>query len=390
MANPFAKKPDDEDPNAPAKEKPVDAPAEAPVGGEKPATDKPAPAGEKPAGGDAKAKGNSAPETPGQGVPDVLPHPEPGAKAEPEESPQGKAALPDETDDAQAKEQPKGLSTLATMTKEQALKDSGPTQDPMAHITQLMGIVEGLANHVKGMGTAPNGVGGTSTMGAMGVAKSMPGKPGAQPMRPGMPKPGMPGMAAKPGMMGARPAIGAGAGIGGAGPAPGKMLTMEQITGLMGIIEAANTGRVPRAGAALLIAQGFGMDPQTAMAMVSPDAQAGGPGQALTSALGGDGQATEEAPLEETSLFDGPDALNPEEEETGDPEEELDPEEEEEDPAVAPAKKRAFGSTWDFKKFDAADQIDDARRRLEAERKKLDERIDAVERTIEVLGNPFA
>lgn len=361
MPNPFKKKPDDEEtPDHEGGGAPKPPPSEG--------RDAPKPPSSEPSseGGDAPAKGKggtSAPVTPNQGVPDVKPHDQPGAKAEAEESPQGKDELPDETDDAPAKEKPQGLPSVAMMTKEEAVKGSEPQVDPMEHINKLTAIIEGLANHVKGMGTAPSGVGGTNTMGAKNVAQNMSGKPAAG-MRPGMGKPGM--MTGKPGI---------GGGIGGA-PAPAKMLTMEQITGLMGILEAANTGRIPRAGASLLIAQGFGMDPQTAMQMVSPDVQDGTVDEKVFG---------EEPVEEESSLFDGPDALNPEEEELegGGEEEFEDPEEEEE------LKKSGFGSNWDFKKLDSEDIAQDTLKRLEAERDRLDERIDAVEKTMEVLGIPF-
>lgn len=396
--NPFKKKPEDEtdakpapegtsgDPSTPpAEDKPDLAPASEP-------TDTPSKSASKPAGGETKGKGGgtSAPLTPNQGVPDVKPHEEPGAKKEPEAD---KEKLPKEADKAPAKEQPKGLPSLATMTKAEA---EAAAKDPMnnPHIQRLASAVHGLAkivqeHHAKlgavgvpgqsqttqGMNTPPKpGMPGQTGqmrpgtgqmkpgMGAMGAGK-MPGRQMMQPAggRPGMPNSGM-GM---PGQ-GMGPTTGA-------QPPMTPTLALEQIREMMIIIEASTTGRIPRQAAAMLISTGFGLPPEVASQMVSGE---------------GPAAASPEEALNALSPTDDPDAvmINPEEEELEEGLEEGEGEFEEEEDELEPVEgeeEEEFGSKWALKKFDADDSDDAARvedilRRLKAERDQVNTRIDAL------------
>lgn len=378
------KKPDDKKP-APTEAKPA---PDAPKSEAKPAVSGPAPApGPKsaPAKGPSKPSakgGNSAPEVQGQGEPEVKPEPQPGAKAEPEESPQGKSELPKEADTSPAKEKQKGLPSVAVMTKEEAEKASRENGQPDAAMIQLMTIVEGLAKLVQKQTATPAAVPGANTKQMMGAAKAgmlpKPGMTNPGPMRPGG---GAPTAGVKPAMQG-------GTGMGGQ-QVPSK-LTMEQITGLMGILEAANAGRIPRAGASLLLQNGFGLAPEVATAMVSGDPAAPSPAAGLAAP----GSPAGVAPLSPEDI----EAINPEEEELEEGEEleeELEEEEEEESDfakSYGPfddTKPSAFARHAGLVRKDSADEVADAVAVLEVDLLDVCRRLDALTYLREHPDLPF-
>jgi hypothetical protein len=318
------KKPEDEKKPAPGAPKPAGekpafgapkpaAPGEKPTFGAKPAAapgEKPAPGGPTKPAPAAKSSpssstpskgkgGNSAPETPNQGVPERKQAEEAGKK-EPEGD---KQALPKEGNEAKkpAQEHPKGLPSLATMTKPDAEKAYREAGSPDAVMTQMMTIIENMAKMIKANQAPAAPVGGANTQQAMGAAKAggMP-KPGVNPMGAKVGMPGRPAMPARPGMAG---------GMAGGMTALPKQMSMEQINSMMAIVEAANAGRLPRQGAAHLLAQGFGVDLKTALSMVSPDAPTEG---AMGSPLGQPGALPGAVP---GAPAPGAELMNPEEEE---------------------------------------------------------------------------
>ncbi len=394
------KKPEDEkklEATAPTKDGPKPfaktAPAEGtpakggPPKGAKPAAPgdaKPTPGASKPAGEgtpkttspDRKAKGgggNSAPETPGQGVPERK-QAEQSGKKEPEAD---KEALPKEGNEGKkpAAEQPKGLASVAVMTKAEA---ESAAKDPMnnPHVQRLASAVHGLAKIVQDL---------HAKVGAM----PLPGQQQAQPGKPGMPMPGAkpampgakPGMPVKPGMAGQKPgAMGQtmmpnsgmqkpnmGTPTGGAA-AMTPTLALEQVREMMVIIEATNTGRISSQAAAVLISTGFGLAPEVAQAMVAGNATAPAPGAAPVPGA-------------------GPDAtmLNPEEEELEEGleegEEGLEGEDEEEPVAAAPAEEDPYTySKFRRKTTDSVDdEISTAIANLEARRDVVDNQLNALE-----------
>jgi hypothetical protein len=387
MPNPFQKKkPEDEETlEKPEAEVPAEAPEEEVPAEEeteaKPAEAAPVKGAPKASAPKGEGKGSSAPMTPGQGVPD--------AKAEPEGD---KEKLPKEADTSEAKPRPKGLPSVAMMTKAEA---EGADKDPMnnPHIQRLATLVHGLAkivqeHHAK-LGAMP--LPGQSAPSPHTVGTQKMGMPGIGP------KPGVMGAATKPGMPGAKPGMQSGLrpglpGVAGQGmrpgvtpPTPGAALTLEQIQAMMGIIEAANSGRVPRQAASMLIATGFGLDPKAALGMVSPDAP---------SALSGDPKAPIPGALESGVNPEDPEgelsALNPEEEEMEEGEgEEFEEElEEGEEPALAPGEEEEEDHTgFTYGKYhrrDASVAVGDdtmlayAIARLEARRTELAQRLDAL------------
>lgn len=391
MPNPFDKKknPDAESkPAAPAADAPAPADAAAPAPDEgddlpedlqlKPADAKPGAVKPASAPGETKGKGSSAPLTPGQGEPDVKPHDQPGAKAEPEAS---EEKLPAEADPADAKPKPTGLPSLASMTKAEA-ESAG--QDPMNNptIQRLVTLVQGLAKVVQdhharlGAMSVPGQAAQSSDQQA---GQFKPGMPGAKPMvaparpgmpvKPGMPAPGKPGMLTAPGMKPGMPSVAPGA------PSPASnTLSLEQLTSMMGIVEAAGSSRIPRQAAAIMISRGFGIDPETAAAMVAAETSGTKTPDplALGAALAGG---------------DPGDDLNPEEEEMeGVDEEQAEESEEEPDLAAAPTdEKNHKGFTYGkYHRRDVAVgrsfrmDANDAIALLEARRAKVVARIDAL------------
>jgi DNA-binding CsgD family transcriptional regulator len=344
----------------------------------------------KPAGG---GKGTPAPVTPGQGVPDVKPHEE-STKTEPEGD---KEKLPAEADTAPAKEQPKGLPSLAVMTKTEA---EAAAKDPMnnPHVQRLASAVHGLAKLVQQhhalLGAMPPPGQATSPLGQKpGGPVGQPGtKPGMQPgMKPGM-QPGM-----KPGMPGGKPGMGMQPGMKPAAPlaAPATpALAIEQVREMMTIIEAANTGRLPRQAAAMLISTGFGLSPEVAMKMVVQDAS---PEQALGALTPGGAPApgAPTAPGVPGAPGAAPAAINPEEEELEegleDPEleegeegaDDFTPEDDEDEDGLDSKGQSRFARQFGPFKTDAADRLDFTSLNLtitglEATRSSLDARLDAL------------
>lgn len=267
-------------------------------------------------GAPAPKGGKSAPEVKGQGVPDVLPHPQPGAKAAPEVSLQGKGELAPEADTSKAGLKEPGLPSQAMADKagaEKAAQAGGAVQSH-PHVARLADALANLAKMVQAMkvqgqpaitppgtqtpgakppvpGAPPAAVGGSVPKPGMPVPK--PGMPQAGgPASPGMAKPGMPAPGMTPGM----PAAPGLSPVPGAPPAgTGRPMPMDQVMAMQIIMSDVFQGRIPSGAAAALLTAGFGIAPAIAQAMVAPDAAkeiAAADPEELEEVLEGDDPAT--------------------------------------------------------------------------------------------------